>query len=272
MEYAAPIVIVIAIVLLYVRASFTKQTVFEFERGLRYTNGKLRDVLAPGSHWVYRRNTTVRKVDVRPRVVAVPGQEVLSADGVSLKVSLAATYEVTDPGVAINTVESYEQAIYTTLQLSVREIIGGAKIDDLLQRREEFSARLMELSLEPVSKFGVKLISCSIKDVMFPGPLKKMFAQVVQAQKEGQASLERARGETAALRNLANAARLIEEKPSLMQLRLLQEVAGQSGNTIVLGFPQAATPLPMRDASSDKAVREITPPSEGSWEEPEEPA
>ena len=34
------------------------------------------------------------------------------------------------------------------------------------------------------------------------------------------AALEKARGETAALRNLANAARLVEERPALMQLRL----------------------------------------------------
>jgi regulator of protease activity HflC (stomatin/prohibitin superfamily) len=269
MESAAPLVVLIAVALVLARASLTKATVFEYERGLRYTNGKFRGELSPGSHWIYRRNTFVRKVDVRPRVVSVPGQEVLSADGVSLKVSLAATYEVADPSVAINTVESYEQAVYTTLQLSVREIIGAAKIDDLLDRRDEFSSRLMELSVEPVSTFGVKLIACSIKDIMFPGPLKKMFAQVVQAQKEGQASLERARGESAALRNLANAARLIEEKPSLMQLRLLQEVGGQTGNTIVLGFPQAATPLPVRDASTEKSPHEINPSTEGSWEEPE---
>ena len=264
MEYAGPALVLVVIALLYVRASFLRVTVFEFERGLRYTNGRFRGVLNPGRYWIYRRNTTVRKIDVRPKVVSVPGQEVLSADGVSLKVSLAATYEVTDPHLAVNSVESYDMAVYTTLQLAAREIIGQAKIDDLLERRDEFAARLMELAVHPVSTFGIKLISCSIKDIMFPGPLKKMFAQVVQAQKEGQAALERARGETAALRNLANAARMIEDKPALMQLRLLQEVGGQTGNTIVLGFPQSTTPLPVRDGS--ESPREIAgsdlPPSQ----------
>lgn len=269
MEAAGPILLLIVIGLLFARASFTKETVFEFERGLLYKNGRFRDVVDPGSHWIYRRNTAIRKIDVRPRVVSIPGQEVLSADGVSLKVSIAATYEVTDPAVAVNSVESFQQALYTMLQLSVREIIGNAKIDDLLERRNEFGSRLMELSVEPASVYGVKLIDCSIKDIMFPGALKKMFAQVVQAQKEGQASLERARGETAALRNLANAARMIEEKPSLMQLRLLQEVGGQTGNTIVLGFPHGAAPLPVRDRDGPPERQEIVPPSQASWEEPE---
>lgn len=266
MEYSVPLLIVLAVGLLYLRASLTSVTVFEFERGLRYVKGKFRDVLEPGRYWVYRRTTTIQKVDVRPKVVSVPGQEVLSSDGVSIKVSLAATYEVGDPSVAVNSVESFEMAVYTTLQLAIREVIGGAKIDEVLERRDEFAERLIELARQPISTFGVQLISCNIKDIMFPGPLKKMFAQVVQAQKEGQAALERARGETAALRNLANAAQMIETKPSLMQLRLLQEVSAQTGNTIVLGFPQSTTPLPVRDAghlppeisATDESPRDTT--------------
>lgn len=262
MDYAISILVVLLLVALYLRSLFTRVTVFEYERGLLYRNGRFQNILDPGRHWVFRRTSTVTKVDVRPRVISVPGQEVLTADGVSLKVSLAATYEVVDPNVAINSVESYVQSLYTTLQLAAREVIGKAKIDDLLQDRDSFTRRLFELSVEPVSLIGVKLVDCNIKDIMVPGSLKKMFAQVVQAQKEGQAALERARGETAALRNLANAARLIEDKPSLMQLRLLQEVAAQSGNTIVLGFPQSSTPLPMQSGDSEAQPREIAPASE----------
>ena len=81
---------------------------------------------------------------------------------------------------------------------------------------------------------------------MVRGEMKKVFAQVVKAQKEGQAALERARGETAALRNLANAARTMDENPSLLQLRALQTLADSSGNTLVLGLPNSAVPLPKR--------------------------
>ena len=80
---------------------------------------------------------------------------------------------------------------------------------------------------------------------MFPGELKRTFAQVVTARKEGLAALERARGETAALRNLANAARTMEGNPALMQLRVLQEIGKSPGNTVVLGLPAAMSPLPL---------------------------
>jgi hypothetical protein len=97
----------------------------------------------------------------------------------------------------------------------------------------------------------------SVKDIMFPGKLKETFAQVVAARKEGQASLEKARGETAALRNLANAAKMIESNPSLMQLRALQTLGGSTGNTLILGLPPQAAPIPVK---TGPAQSRETPP------------
>jgi hypothetical protein len=77
-----------------------------------------------------------------------------------------------------------------------------------------------------------------VKDIMFPGELKNVFAKVLKAKKEGLAVLEKARGETAALRNLANAAKMLEGNPALMQLRILQSLDTGAGNTVVFGLPE----------------------------------
>jgi regulator of protease activity HflC (stomatin/prohibitin superfamily) len=132
------------------------------------------------------------------------------------------------------------------LQLALREIIGNATIDTLLESRNEFSEKLFELTKEKIKELGLELLSVNIKDIMFPGPLKQIFAQVVKARKEGQAALEKARGETAALRNLVNAAKMIESNPSLMNLRLIQSFGESSGNTLVLGMPSQTTTLPIK--------------------------
>jgi regulator of protease activity HflC (stomatin/prohibitin superfamily) len=263
MEYALLVGALVALVIaLYLRATLVRVTIFEYERGLRYLNGRFTGVLEPGRHWVYRPRVAIRKVDVRPRFVTIAGQEVLSSDGVTLKVSLAAEYEIADPEVAVNKVESADQALYLTLQLALREIVGEAKIDDVLARREEFGQRLLELASEPTEQVGLRLLGVNVKDIMFPGELKKIFTQVVQAQKEGQAALEKVRGETAALRGLANAARMIEGNPSLFQLRLLQQLAASGGNTVVLGFPTAGTPLPLKERKGELPETGEPPPSE----------
>ena len=211
-------------------------TIFEYERGLKYVKGRFKKVLPPGRYWVWLLgNTTIRKVDIRPQYVSVPGQAVLTADGVGLKVSLMAVYEINDPATAINQVSNYQQALYLTLQSSLREVVGAIAMDDLMGHQIRLNQQLQEKSAGHLVTMGLRLISVNIKDLMLPGDLKKLYAQVVQARQEGLAQLERARGETAALRNLANAARLVNDNPTLLKLRVVQALENSSGNTFFMG-------------------------------------
>ncbi len=213
--------------------------VYEFERGLKYRKGKFVGVLNAGRYWIFSRSTTVNKIDVRPKFISVPGQEVLSADSVTLKVSVTARYEIIDPNLAVNKIENYTEAFYAIVQLAIRDIIGSMKIDEILEQRAALNQKLMELSVSKAEELGMKIQLIGIKDIMFPGELKKIFTKVVEAQKEGLAALERARGETAALRNLANAAKVLEDNPALMQLRALQS----TGNTVVIGVGGTVIPV-----------------------------
>ncbi len=212
--------------------------IYEFQRGLKYHKGKFVGVLNAGRYWIFSRSTTVTTIDVRPKFISVPGQEVLSADSVTLKVSVTARYEIIDPNLAVNKIENYTEAFYSIVQLAIRDIIGSMKIDEILEQRAVLNQKLMELTVSKAEEFGIKIQLIGIKDIMFPGELKKIFAKVVEAQKEGLAALERARGETAALRNLANAAKVLEDNPALMQLRALQS----TGNTVVIGVGGAVFP------------------------------
>src|SRR5919109_4502878 len=105
-------------------------------------------------------------------------------------------------------------------------------VEDVLSRRSEIGGEVLGRSQEAVRKIGVELESVDVKDLMLPAATKRLLNQVVDARQQGLASLEKARGETAALRSLANAARLVEANPSVLQLRTLQQLAASSGNTL----------------------------------------
>lgn len=219
--------------------------VYEFERGLKYRKGKFVEVLNAGRYWIFFRSTTVKKIDVRPKFISVPGQEVLSADSVTLKVSVTARYEIVDPNLAVNKIENYTEAFYAIVQLAIRDIIGSMKIDDILEQRATLNQKLMDLTVGKAEELGMKIQLIGIKDIMFPGELKKIFTKVVESQKEGLAALERARGETAALRNLANVSKVLEDNPALMQLRALQS----TGNTVVIGV--GGTVIPVKEKKEE---------------------
>ena len=163
---------------------------------------------------------------------------------------------------AINNVANYLVVLHSLLQVALREVVGRQPIDQLLQQRDEIGKETLARAAGPAGELGVELLSVDAKDLMFSGPMKRIFAQVVEARQEGLAALEKARGETAALRNLANAARLVEERPALMQLRLLQQIAGSSGNTVILGMPSTSTPIPIRGERAAEGELPGPPPEE----------
>ena len=225
-------------------------TILEYQRALKFVRGRYVDLVGPGLIWYSRRTTSFRLVDTRSTYVAISGQEVLSSDGVAFKASVLAVYRVTDAKVAVLGIDDFSGAVHAQLQLALRAVIAGSTADDLLQKRGELPAQLFSIAAPPLAQLGLELESASLRDLTLPGDLKKVFSQVVRARQEGLAALEKARGETAALRNLANAAQMVERNPQLLQLRLLQVLAQQPGHTVVLGLPNGAVPIPVSRESS----------------------
>jgi len=207
--------------------------------GLLYHKGKLIEVLAPGRHVRWGRHFTRQIYDVRKASLVVAGQEVLTADSVGLKLSLVVTYQVADAAKAAHETQSWQSDLYTMAQLSLRAIVNGIAVEALLNQRLDIGAQVLARVQSEAAKIGINVLATEVKDVMFPAELKRAFADVLKAKQEGHAALERARGESASLRNLANAARVLEGNPALMNLRLMQSLtaAQNAGNTLVLGVP-----------------------------------
>lgn len=251
MEYVIGALVVVIVALLLTRSLLTSVIVYDYQRGLRFHNGRFVGLAEPGRHWLWRPTQEVRVVDTRESVLPIPGQEVVTSDGVSVKLTLGVRYRIADPVVAHTRVQDYHGAAYLLLQVALREVVAAMTIDEVLERRESIGPEVEERCLAGMQQLGLELVSVHVKDLMFPGPLRKVFAQVTEARQQGLASLEKARGETAALRSLANAARMIDANPSLLQLRTLQQLASSSGNTLIIGMPQSSTPVPVRQPSAD---------------------
>ncbi|HWH69458.1 MAG TPA: slipin family protein [Candidatus Sulfotelmatobacter sp.] len=250
MTYHMMVVIVIAIFLSVIVAAVLKEfrhafLVPEGSAGLLYHKGKFIAVLGAGRHIRWGRHYTLDAEDLRRATLAVAGQEVLTAENVGLKLSLVVAYQVVDPAKAAHETQDWQGDLYSAAQLALRAVVGGVAVEALLSQRLELGAQLLDRVQPEAAKIGITVHSVEVKDVMFPAELKRAFAEVLKSKQEGQAALERARGESGALRNLANAARLLEGNPALMNLRLMQSLsaAQSAGNTLVLGMPGGFVPL-----------------------------
>jgi len=146
---------------------------------------------------------------------------------------------------AAHNTQHWHTDLYTAAQLALRAVAAEATVETLLAQRLDVGAQLLARVQPAVTDLGLTVHAVDVKDVAFPADLKRAFADVLKAKQEGQAALERARGESAALRNLANAARLLGGNPALMNLRLMQSLASAqtAGSTLVLGVPGGFVPL-----------------------------
>src|SRR5204862_7356733 len=135
--------------------------------------------------------------------------------------------------------QNWQGDLYNFAQLALRAVVGGVAVEALLNERLEIGGQLLARVQPGGAKTGINVLAVEVKDVMFPAELKRAFADVLKAKQEGQAALERARGASASLRNLANAARVLEGNPALMNLRLMQSptAAQNAGSTSLLAMP-----------------------------------
>jgi regulator of protease activity HflC (stomatin/prohibitin superfamily) len=226
--------------------------------GLLYRHGLYVRRNNAGRHVIWGRGWTMTVIDLRRASLLAPGQDVLTADSVSLKISLLVNYQVTEPVKAAHETQNWLSELYNLAQLALRAVINGITVEALLNQKLEIGAQLLERVKAGAEKLGVSVLAVEVKDLIFPADLKRAFSDVLKAKQEGQAALERARGESAALRNLTNAARVLEGNPALMNLRLMQSLATaqNAGHTLVLGIPGGFVPLKNGKAADEAKENE----------------
>jgi regulator of protease activity HflC (stomatin/prohibitin superfamily) len=219
---------------------FTGIRVESHEQVLVFRDGELIEQMGAGLivFWKGGSNITWKSVDMREQIEDIQGQEILSADKVSLRVNLVVTHRVLDPLKAVSEVSDWAQALYREAQLALRTAIGGRTLERLLADKDEVSAEIVNVIAPKAAAFGVTVSGVGLRDVILPGDMKTILNEVIIAQKQAEANLIRRREETAAARSQANTAKLLAENPVLArmkELEALQEIMKGTQATFVLG-------------------------------------
>lgn len=230
------LVIVAAVVVAFgvLRRSFRRIAVYEWEAVLLYRRGRFRRVAEPGIHYLFGAGDDAIRFDMRMQHLIISGQEVLSKDVIGLKLSLVLQYRVRDARRAVQTMPVRDEAqlalhLHPLAQLPIRQAVASRNLDELLADRDSIPQSIRS-ELEPkFSDSGLELVAVAIRDIMIAKEVRDSYAASALAQKQAQALIETARGETAALRSLANAARMMRDNPELLQLRTLQAMQSGAG-------------------------------------------
>src|SRR4029450_7289170 len=227
-------------------AAVSVRIVKQYERGLVFRFGRICDrVREPGLAVIPPFADRMHKVNMQIVTMAVPAQEGITRDNVTVKVDAVVYFRVIDPVRAVVNVEDYPFAVSQVAQTSLRSIIGKSDLDDLLTNRERLNEGLELMIDNPAVEWGIHIDRVEIKDVALPETMKRSMSRQAEAERERRARIISAEGELQASDRLAGggaaeAAATMADTPGALQLRLLEtivEVAAEKNSTLVLPFP-----------------------------------
>jgi regulator of protease activity HflC (stomatin/prohibitin superfamily) len=190
--------------------------------GLFFKEGRHETSLPPGTHALWKG----------------VGQEIMTADKVTLRLNAVLVFRVQDALAAVTVVDDHRQALYREAQLALRAVVGTRELDALLSDKDAVARELHGLVEVRAASFGLSVVSLGIRDVVLPGEMKDLLNKVTEARKAAEAHLIMRREEVAAVRSQANTAHILESSPTLMRLReleALEKVASAGKLSVVVG-------------------------------------
>ena len=208
--------------------------------GVLKIDGETQALLPPGltAYWKINHLVDAEVVDTRLQVLEVSGQEILTKDKVNLRINLAANWRYSDVLLAFSQLTKSIDHLYRELQFALREAVGTRTLDELLEDKQVIDDVVSEQVKSRMLPFGMEIASLGVKDIVLPGDMKNILAQLVEAEKSAQANVIRRREETAATRSLLNTAKVMENNPvalRLKELETLERVAERIDNISVFG-------------------------------------
>ncbi len=216
------------------------ELVAEGHVGVVLQSGSEPEVIPAGQHafWKDAGPYEIKSLDTRELIQDVTGQEILTADKVTVRLNALVTAQVVDPKLAVCKSANPWQALHRDVQMALRAVVGTRELDEILAEKDLVTNELATLITDQAGEMGIKVLRVGIRDIILPGEMKELMNKVIQARKAAEANLIERREEVAAIRSQANTARILADNPTLMRLKeleVLQKIATDSKLEVILG-------------------------------------
>jgi len=218
------------------------QIVQEYERAAIFRLGRLkqRKAVGPGLFWINFFTDTYIKIDLRTVCFDIPSQEILTKDSVTIRVDAVVYYRKVEPTRSVCEVENSDHSTRLLAQVTLRNTLGTRTLTEVLSERESISEEIQQALDSATDPWGISVERVELKDCVLPAQMQRAMAAEAEATREAKAKIIQAEGEMNASKAIAEAARVISECPSAIQLRYLQTlttVSAEKNSTIIFPIP-----------------------------------
>ena len=248
MLYAAIFLVPLILMFLYASVKMIPQ----YERGVVFRMGKVTHPKGPGVVFVIPLIDKLKRVDMRTITHDVPGQDIITRDNVSVRVSAVVYFRVVDAIKASVEIENYKAATSQLAQTTLRGVCGQEDLDHILSEREAKNKKMLDILDKETEPWGIAISKVELKEIDLPDSMQRAMAKQAEAERERRATIINADGELQAAAKLKEAADLIAQEPVALQLRYLQtirEIGVSDHNSTLIPVPLEIFKYFMKGAS-----------------------
>lgn len=176
----------------------------EYQRLVIFRLGRSMGEKGPGIVFLIPIIDMARKVDLREQVREIPHQTSITKDNAAISIDFIWYYKVLDPEASVIQVGNLESAAEGMATTTLRAVIGGILLDDVLSERDHINNLLRTRLDEVTERWGVKVTNVEIREIIPPREIQDSMNRQMSAERERRAQVTQSTGEKEASINIAD--------------------------------------------------------------------
>ena len=198
--WCVPVAILVILVIFIANAI---RIVAEYQRLVVFRLGRCVGTKGPGIVLLIPIIDRAVKVDLREQVREIPHQTSITKDNAPISIDFLWYYKVLDPTESVLQVGNFEAAAQGMATTTLRAVIGGIPLDDVLSEREHINTMLRTRLDEVTERWGVKVTNVEIREIIPPREVQDAMNRQMSAERVRRAVVTESTGTREAAINVA---------------------------------------------------------------------
>ncbi len=172
---------IILVVIIFVASAI--KVVPEYQRLVVFRLGRCIGGRGPGLVILIPFVDRAVRVDLREQVREIPAQTSITLDNAPISIDFLWYYKVFDPVESVLQVGNFEMAAQGIATTTLRSVIGGIALDDVLSQREKINQSLRARLDEVTERWGVKVTNVEIREIIPPREVQESMNRQLTAER-----------------------------------------------------------------------------------------
>ena len=175
----------------------------EYQRLVVFRLGRCIGPKGPGLIFLIPVVDKAVRVDLREQVREIPHQTAITKDNAGISVDFIWYYKILDATESVLQVQNFEAAAQGMATTTLRAVIGGIPLDDVLSEREHINSMLRTRLDEVTERWGVKVTNVEIREIIPPREIQEAMNRQMSAERIRRAVVTESTGTREAAINVA---------------------------------------------------------------------